>query len=101
MPARFLRPAEAEVIEAVAYFDEQRDGLGDRFEEDLTASVAFATEFPRSGKQISKNVRQLPFGRFRYNLIYVIDEDEIVIVAVAHHRRRPGYWRNRLALVRP
>jgi mRNA-degrading endonuclease RelE of RelBE toxin-antitoxin system len=34
---------------------------------------------------------------FSYNLVYVVESDEIVILAVAHHKRRPGYWRGRLS----
>lgn len=98
--ARFLKPAEAEVDEAVIYFDEQRPGLGDRFEQDLLATVTFIIEHPLSGKRISEHVRKFRLRTFRYNVIYVIDELEIVIVAVAHHRRRPGYWQSRLTLLR-
>lgn len=58
MRARFLKPAEAEVDEAVAYFDEQRSGLGERFEQDLLESVGFITEFPFSGKPINELVRR-------------------------------------------
>lgn len=100
MRARFLKPAEAEAEEAVAYFDDQREGLGDRFERDLVETVAFVTEHPRSGKTLATNVRKFPLRTFRYNLIYAIDADEVVIVAVAHHRRRPGYWRARLTAIR-
>jgi plasmid stabilization system protein ParE len=82
--ARFLKPAEAEVDEAVAYFDEQRTGLADRFEQDLLATVNFVMDHPRSGKPLNERVRKARFRTFRYNLIYVIDEYEIVIVAVAH-----------------
>jgi len=98
--ARFLKPAEAEADEAVTYFDDQRPGLGDRFEQDLIATVEFVLEHPLSGKSLSEHVRKFPLRTFRYNLIYVIDELEIVVVAVAHHRRRPGYWRSRLTLLR-
>lgn len=96
---RFLRPAEAEADEAVAYFDDQRNGLGDRFEQDLLDTVEFVKAHPLSGKPLTKNVRKVRLRTFRYNVIYVVD-DEIVIVAVAHHRRRPGYWRGRLATIR-
>ena len=96
MRARFLRPAEAEAEEAVVYFDEQRPGLGDRFEQDLQETLAFVVERPLSGKRLSENVRQTRFRTFRYNLIYVIDGEELIIVAVAHHRRRPGYWLGRI-----
>ena len=100
MQARFLEPAEAEVDEAVAYFDEQRDGLGDRFEQDLLDTVTFLTEYPFAGKALTKRVRKFRLRTFSYNVIYVVDPEEIMIVAVAHHRRRPGYWRARLALIR-
>jgi len=46
MQARFLEPAWAEVEEAFVYFDEQRPGLGERFEHDLRDTVAFITERP-------------------------------------------------------
>jgi plasmid stabilization system protein ParE len=88
------------VEEAVAYFDEQRDGLGDRFERELADTVEILAEYPRSGKPLSKLVRKLRLRTFPYNLIYTIDDDEIIIVAVAHHRRHTGYWRSRLILIR-
>ena len=100
MQARFLKPAEAEIDEAVTYFDEQRTGLGERFEQDLLATVRFITGHPFSGKSMSGLVRKCPLRTFRYNLIYAVDDGEIVIIAVAHHRRRPGYWQSRLALLR-
>lgn len=100
MRARFLKPAEAEVDEAVTYFDEQRTGLGERFEQDLLATVSFVTTHPFSGKPISKLVRKFPLRTFKYNLVYVLDDEELIIVAVAHHRRRPGYWHGRLVLLR-
>jgi plasmid stabilization system protein ParE len=94
---RFLRPAEIEVEDATAYFDEQRAGLGDRFEHDLFATAKFVTEHPFAGTSVGKLARKYPFRTFSYNLIYVVDEEELVIVAVAHHKRRLGYWRHRLA----
>lgn len=97
MRARFLQPAEAEVDEAVAYFDAQRGGLGERFEQDLLNTIAFVTSHPMAGKALTGRVRKFGLRAFRYNVIYVVDAEEIVIVAVAHHRRRPGYWRTRLA----
>ena len=96
MRARFLKPAEEEAAEAVAYFDAQRDGLGDRFEQELRDTVAFLLAHPLAGKALTARVRKFGLRKFRYNVIYAIDEQEIVIIAVAHHRRRPGYWRDRV-----
>src|SRR5258708_16445026 len=95
MRARFLKPAEAEVDEAIAYFNEQRERLGVRFEEELLGTVRLVCDHPLIGKPLTESVRKFGFRKFRYNLIYVVNGDEIVILAVAHHRRRPGYWRGR------
>src|SRR5262245_3317411 len=100
MQARFLKPAEVEIEEAITYLDQQRQGLGDRFEQDLESTVTFVTAHPRSGKALTERVRKFPFRKFPYNVIYVIDETEIIIVAVAHHRRRPEYWLGRLSEIR-
>jgi toxin ParE1/3/4 len=58
--------------------------------------VTFLVEHPRAGRLISKIIRKFRLCRFRYNVIYAVDGEEIVIVAVAHHRRHPGYWRGRI-----
>lgn len=96
MHTRFLKPAEAEIDEAIAYLDAQRPGLGERFEQDLLETTTLIGERPLIGKVLSRLVRKFRFRRFRYSLVYVVAADEIVIVAVAHHRRRPGYWRSRM-----
>jgi hypothetical protein len=48
---RFLRPAEVEANDAVEYFDDQRNGLGDRFEQDLLETLDFVRKhrYPESG----------------------------------------------------
>ena len=97
MRVRFLKPAQAEVDEAVAYFDQQREGLGDRFEQDLLATLQSMTDQPLAGKLISGQVRRWRFRTF--HLIYIVDPEEVIVLAVAHHRRRPNYWRIRLSLL--
>jgi toxin ParE1/3/4 len=62
--------------------------------------VTFLLSHPLSGKSLTERIRKFGLRRFRYNLIYAVDADEIVIVAVAHHRRRPDYWHARLTALR-
>lgn len=95
-PARFLKPAEAEVEEAVAYFDRQFIGLGDRFERQVELTVALIAEHPEVGSPLTKRIRKFRVRKFKYNVIYVFDQNEIVIIAIAHHGKRPRYWRNRI-----
>ena len=95
-----LKPAEAEVDEAITYFDAQRPGLGERFERDLSETVAFITDYPLTGTRLSIYTRKHKLRTFKYHVIYVVESTELVIVAVAHRRRRPGYWASRLNLLR-
>lgn len=74
--------------------------LGERFEQEVRYAVRLVSEHPRIGAPLTKRLRKLRLRTFPYNLIYVTEDDEIVIVAVAHHKRRPGYWRIRLGYIR-
>jgi toxin ParE1/3/4 len=99
-PYRFLAEAEAELHADVDYFDAQSPGLGDRFADDVDAAISSVREYPESGRRIGRYVRKRVLRVFKYNLLWVNHEDEIVIVAIAPHRRRPGYWRSRLRQLR-
>jgi plasmid stabilization system protein ParE len=96
MNLRFLPQAKAELREAVAYYNEQRPGLGD----ELRAEVELATDqiksFPRASPKLSANLRRRRLKRFPYGLVYEATSEEIVIMAVMHLHRRPGYWRDRV-----
>lgn len=74
-------------------------------EHDISAANAFIAEFDHAIAQIAKaperwpvhfhNTRRYLLRRFPYGVIYPITETTIQVLAVAHGRRRPGYWRNR------
>jgi plasmid stabilization system protein ParE len=95
-PYRFLEEADAEFQEEIAYFDQQSPGLGDRFVADVEATVRNIREYPDSGSHISRNVRKRVLRVFHYNILYLNEPEEVVVIAVAAHKRRPGYWRKRL-----
>lgn len=95
-PYRFIAEARAEFEEQVAYFDEQASGLGDKFIQDVETAVRSIREYPESGAPVSRKVRKKVVGAFPFNIFYVAASAEIVIVALAAHRRRPRYWRSRI-----
>ena len=94
--SRFLELAELELEEAIAYFNGQVEGLGDRFEREVEATVALIMEHPQIGSPITKRVRKFRVRKFKHKVIYIVDGDEIIIIAVAHHKRRPRFWRHRI-----
>ena len=95
-PYRFLEEANAEFREQIAYFDEQVIGLGDRFITDVESVIRSIRQYPESGSKISGRVRKRVLRVFKYNILYVNRPHEILIVAVAPHKRHPRYWRKRL-----
>lgn len=58
----------------------------------LDRALALLRDYPSMGEQAAHGLRMLTLHDFPYSLIYRIQGDEIRIIAVAHHSRRPGYW---------
>jgi plasmid stabilization system protein ParE len=96
MKSRLHEAADAELTEAVRYYDGKAAGLGDRFLAEVKLASRSIEQYPEIAPAIEYGVRAKGLSRFPYSLMYVIDEDEIFIVAVAHQSRRPAYWADRL-----
>jgi plasmid stabilization system protein ParE len=59
-------------------------------------AVADLAEFPLTAQIVRGSIRKRVLPHFPYNILYSVKPDKIVIVAVAHQRRRPNYWLSRL-----
>jgi toxin ParE1/3/4 len=88
--------AKAEIVEAAAYLESERRGYGDRFLAAFESAREFVVNHPRSGHPELFDVRAWPVQGFSYSIVYTLEGDDVFIIAVRHHRRRPGYWRSRL-----
>jgi hypothetical protein len=97
MNVRLLEPAEQELDEAVAYYNAQVDGLGDAFLLEALHVFGLVKQHPLAWHSLGGGIRRCRLSRFPYGVIYSPERDEILIIALAHMHRRPGYWRDRLA----
>lgn len=95
MKIHFLTIAQKEVEEAVAWYNEQSEGLGREFLNELDRAVRRIVTFPLSCPEIEFGLRRCLLARFPYGLIYGIDQDTLVVLAVAHLHRQPHYWIDR------
>ena len=88
------------MAEAARWYEAHRPGLGIEFLEALDEAVARIAEMPRMGASVwdvpDESIRRRPLRRFPYHLIYLELPDRLQILAVAHDRRRPGYWVGRV-----
>lgn len=96
MRVRALSVASAELHEAMAWYRQRSP----RAAENLWLRVQDARHsillFPYAAPLIEQRARRFILAGFPYDLIYSVLQDEIVIVAFAHHSRSPLYWRKRL-----
>ncbi|MGO9173294.1 MAG: type II toxin-antitoxin system RelE/ParE family toxin [Rhodomicrobium sp.] len=96
MKTRFTLAAELELDEAVAFYEQRAPGLGRQFLLEVANAVALIEEFPEAWPQVSDVDRACRVKRFPYRLVYFIDDRDIVVLAVAHFKRRLQYWRDRI-----
>jgi toxin ParE1/3/4 len=95
MIASFHRAAEAELAAAMEVGEERGRGLGDDLLDEVERVVALLCEFPDLGERLDDKRRRFPLRRFPFGIIFRVDGDTLRILAVAHRRQRPGYWRQR------
>jgi toxin ParE1/3/4 len=95
-PYRFLTPARRELLLEIDYYRERSASTAERFLEQVEAAIRLVREHPDAGATGLRGTRHLPLTAFPHSLIYRALHDEILIVAFAHHKRRPGYWSRRL-----
>lgn len=96
MNVALLELAQRELDEAASYYDSQPPGLGDAFVLETVAAIDRIRRFPEAWHPLGDEIRRCRLRRFPYGVIYAKDESGILILAVAHMHREPGYWRDRL-----
>jgi plasmid stabilization system protein ParE len=97
MRLRIHRLAVAEIDYEVDYYESRHAGLGAELEDELETAFELVLRFPEAAPQWKNRPdrRVLTLDRFPFTLAYQIVSDEIVILALAHTSRRPGYWSQR------
>ncbi|MFV8751807.1 type II toxin-antitoxin system RelE/ParE family toxin [Nannocystaceae bacterium ST9] len=94
---RYSTAAEAEIQDAVDWYATRRDdgALADRFLDELARTESSISERPHAWPEIEPGVRWVVMSRFPYAMIYRVASNEVQVLAVSHHSRRHGYWRDR------
>jgi len=95
MRIRFLELAQHEIDDAVAWYSERQEELGRDFLDELDRAIRRIMSFPLASTEIDQGIRRCLLARFPYGVIYGIDDESIVVIAVAHLHRRPRYWVDR------
>jgi len=97
MILEFLPEASAELYEAADYYESKQEGLGRRFRYEVLEVCGFIVQQPLLWRERGGGYRRVNCPVFPYYIAYFIRGDLIVVAAVAHGHRRPGYWKQRLS----
>ncbi|HEV7587837.1 MAG TPA: type II toxin-antitoxin system RelE/ParE family toxin [Longimicrobium sp.] len=91
-----MAAARRELRRAVDWYDGEAPGLGDELVAEVDRTLKDIVEYPDAGSPHLAGTRRLLTRRFPYSIIYQVRGDEIVVIAVAHQRRKPDFWLRRL-----
>jgi plasmid stabilization system protein ParE len=92
--------ASSELLEAARWYEARRSGVGLAFLAAVDRAIEQVAAWPEIGALVpgvsaELRVRKMTFPRFPYYLAYLVTDDAIHVLAVAHERRRPAYWHAR------
>ena len=103
MRYRFLAPARREYLEAVRWYrDEVQDiELAQDFIAGFRQRLERIQRFPHSGALVTGfdvpfDIRRAKLKRFPFHIFFTVRETEVIIIAIAHEKRRPGHWTDRI-----
>lgn len=92
---KFHPGVSSEIKASYLWYQEQAEGLGDAFIEELENSYQAIIEFPQIWPLFQKGFRRFQLARFPFSVIYKENNNTIYIVAIMHNSRKPGYWLRR------
>ena len=95
LPVAFSRAAHAEFIEATAWYEAQRPGLGAEFIAQIECCVLLAAEQPQRYAVVHNGIRRIVVERFPYSVYFRSHLKRIVVLAVFHSSRDPTIWQRR------
>ena len=95
MKIEFLEAAQVELDQAFEWYETQQKNLGVQFLNEFDAAIRRMATYPESYILIEKDVRRCLIKRFSYGVLYGLDTDKIIVIAVAHLHRKPDYWVDR------
>ena len=95
-PIKYHEAAEDELLTEIGYLELRAKGLGRRFYAEVRRAERLIAQFPESAAEIRPGIGKRLLWKFRYSLIYSREKEGLLILAVAHHSRRPEYWVGRV-----
>lgn len=92
----FLEPAQQELDDSITFYNQQLEGLGDKFLTEVLKTIDLIQKYPNAWQQLSNRVRRCLVKGFPYGVVYAILDNNLIIIAIANLHRKPNYWSDRV-----
>jgi len=90
-----LPPSDTELQDAIDYYNDQMEGLGDRFYQSFLKTIRHIEAGPELWRKVGENTRRINISRFPYLILYVQHHEDILVTCIAHQHRDPPYYMSR------
>lgn len=95
MTILFVEEAQREFLDAISDYEEARAGLGQQFKDEVDRTILWIAGHPELYRVRSGSYRRINLRVFSYYIPYVVREQTLWVLAIAHAGRRPLYWISR------
>ncbi len=92
----FLRAAELDLEDASRWYERRSEGLGSAFLQSVQDALDTIERHPRIYPIVHNEVSRAEVARFPYGIVYIVEDDGILIIGVFHNSREPNQWQSRL-----
>ena len=94
--AQLTREAEGDLAQAFDYYEAQLSGLGQEFVDSVEHQLERILEIPAQYQVLHSDVRRAVIRRFPYAILYLVEAEVVVVLAIEHQARDPDRWKQRL-----
>lgn len=98
MKVTFTGFAKSELEDAVTFYELEYQGLGKKFKQEMKKTINRIVGYPKACSIERGDVRKCLLHKFPYKILYSIEDNHILIIAIAHLHRKPDYWIEREGL---
>ena len=95
MKYSFHQKAVEEFEQAIDYYEGCSRGLGEQFAKEVYLTIQRILDFPKAWQILHKDIRRCLTNRFPFGVIYYQKDNQIIILAIMHLKRKPNYWKDR------
>lgn len=92
MTIKILDIARQELEESIWFYELEQSGLGQRFKTEVRQAIKRIQQYPYACPIERGSIRKCLVHRFPYTIFYSIEQEIIIVLAIAHQHRKPDYW---------